>query len=310
MIYLYIVLGIIGGLLLLFLLGLFVIYHGSFYTPHKNQNDDFALTPATEILGINYDIIKLIQAILDVPYVDAYIKSFDHKRLHARVYKNKKSKKVVIMCHGYRGTGIRDFSGAGKYIIDKGYNVILIDERGHGESKGHSITFGVREHKDVLSWVNYAYEEFGQDIELILMGISMGAASVLFAAEHLPKPAKIIADCPYSTPKEIINETIQTTLKLNPRIMFPIANLSLIIFGHTSLNQLDASKSVKNSKCKVMIIHGDKDTIVPHQFSERIYYENEDKVRYELFPNTDHGVSFVTDTKRYKRILDEFLEDK
>ena len=309
MIWLWIILGILGGLLLLFFLALFVIYHGSFYTPHKNQNDDFALTPATEILGINYMIMKLIQSLLDVPYEDAYIKSFDRTKLHARVYKNKKSKKVIILCHGYRGTGIRDFSGAGKYIIDKGFNVVLIDERGHGESKGHSITFGVREHRDILKWVDYVLEEFGKDIELYLGGISMGAASVLFVAEHLPVPAKIIADCPYSTPKEIIDETIQTTLKLNPKIFYPLANLSLIIFGHTSLNHLDASKSVKNSKCKFLIIHGNKDTVVPHQFSERIYYENEDKVRYELFPDTDHGVSFVTDMPRYKKLLDEFLDD-
>ena len=308
MIGLYIALGVIGLFLILFFIGLFVIYHGSFYTPHKGQDNHFYLTQATIDLGIDGDIIKLINSLLEVPYEDAYIKSFDHKKLHANIYKNPKSKKVMIMCHGYRGTNIRDFSGAGRYVIDKGFNVILIDERGHGKSKGHSITFGVREYKDVLSWVDYAYQTFGEDIELYLAGISMGAASVLFAAEHLKKPAKIIADCPFSTPKEIIVETIKTTLKLNPKIFWPITNLSLILFGHTSLNQLDASRSVKNSNSKFLIIHGEDDTVVPYKLSYRIYEENKDKVKYELFPKTNHGVSFVTDMPRYKKLLDEFLK--
>lgn len=306
MLWLYILLGILGGLLLIFFIILAFLHHGTFYSPLKGQNDNFLLTQSTKDLGIDKLVFGLINSLLEVPYEDAYIKSFDKLKLHARVYENKESNKLVIMFHGYRGTAVRDFSGGAKLMIDQGYNVILVDQRAHGESEGHNITFGNREKKDVLSWIEYGQNRFGKDKELILVGISMGAATLLFASKYIQTPAKLICDCPYTTEKEIIKVSIKK-MKLPQTIFYPIVNLSSILFSHASLNKDDAHKNVKECHHKILIIHGDKDTIVPYQYSYNLYLENKDKIQYELFPNTEHGVSFVTDTERYKKIVIDFI---
>ncbi len=305
---LYISLGVIALIIIILLAVFAYLHHGIFYSPLKGQNNDYQLTKSTQFLGIEEEINNLIKTLVDTPYEDVYVKSFDHLKLHGRYYENKNSHKVIIMFHGYRGTSRRDFSGAAMYLINKGLNVLLVDERGHGESQGHNITFGKREKKDVLSWINYIKERYHDNVEISLAGISMGAATILFAAQYIKEPMKLLCDCPYSTEKEIISETIKK-LKLNVKFFYPIVNLVSIIYSRTSLNGDDASKSVKNSNHKVLIIHGDSDTIVPYQFSQRIYLENKEKVRYELFPNTEHGVSYVTDTPRYQKILDDFLAD-
>lgn len=307
MIALWIVLGVLGLLLIAFFVAIGFVHRIIFYTPIKGQNNDFQLTESTQFLGLTDIINTLITNLCNEPCEHVYTKSFDHKKLHARLYRNEKSNRVVIMFHGYRGTARRDFSGACMHMIKKGYNVILVDERGHGESEGHSITFGRREKRDVISWVSFAKKEFGNDFELVLVGISMGAATILYASKDLDRPAKLICDCPYTTGKEILCEFMKK-LKLPLWFFWPLTYMSSLIISRASLTKDDASKALKKSNCKALIIHGEKDSIVPYKLSYRVYLENKEKVRYELFPNTDHGVSFMTDTERYTRVVDEFLE--
>ena len=305
----WIVIGIIGVLILLFLIALFYVYWNTFYTPHKGQNNDFSLTSVTLRYASLETVYDLINTLLRVPYRDVYIKSYDHHRLHAREYLNTDSDTVAIMFHGYRGTACRDFSGGCKDMIDHGFNVLLVDERGHGLSKGHSITFGVKEKKDAKSWIEFAKKEFGEDKRIILVGISMGGATVLLASDLLKEGDKVIADCPYTTPKEIIKETLKSTLHMNPTIFYPVANLSSIIFGHANLSKDDANEHIKRSKAKFLIIHGDTDSIVPHKYSLRVYNENKEKIRYELFEGAEHGVSYIADKERYQRVVNEFLNN-
>lgn len=306
---LYIILGVVGGIIVILFFGLLVVYHGTFYTPLKGQNNDFVFTEEIEKYCDMETVHMMVKRMVEYPHEDAYITSYDHLKLHARIYRNN-SDTVVIMFHGYRGTSCRDFSGGAYEMIQLGYNVILVDERGHKESKGHSITFGVKEKRDVENWIIYAKKTFGEDKRIILVGISMGGATVLLASDLLKQGDKVIADCPYTTPKEVISNTLQNNLKMNPKIFYPIANLVSIIFGHANLNKDDAEEHVKNSKAKIMIIHGEEDTIVPYKFSKRIADLHKDKVRYELFPKAEHGISYLVDNARYKRIIDEFLNDK
>ena len=299
-----IVLSIIGGLLIILLIGLFGLYMYSFYSPKKGQSDDYNLSaPLYEEMR---DQVKpLIDKIKSIPYEDAYITSFDKLKLHARVYENKESKKVAVLCHGYRGTPYRDFSGGAVEVLNLGYNVVLIDERAHGQSKGHSITFGVRELKDAIDWVKYARNRFGEDIELVLIGISMGGNIVLTASDKIGR-AKIIADCPFSSPKIMLRQSVKD-LGLPVGIFYPLINLASIIFAHTNLNKVSAYDSIKNTTNEILIIHGDSDMVVPHFISEDLYKTYPDKIQYELFKGANHGMSYLVDKPRYQKIIREFL---
>lgn len=149
----------------------------------------------------------MIRDTLSIPYEDVFITSFDGLRLHAKFYAASERKAPVqIMFHGYKSSAERDFCGGLREGIDGGFNVLLVDQRAHGESEGKYLTFGVNERFDCLSWASYAAERFGNDVKIYLYGISMGAATVLMAsALPLPKSVSgIVADCGYTSPKDII----------------------------------------------------------------------------------------------------------
>ena len=306
MLALYIILGVVGFLSLAFFITLFVLYHTLFYSPIGDQNNDFKLYDSPQFAGKEDYVVGLITQLSNKKYEDIYVESFDKLKLHAKLYRSNKTNKVAICFHGYRGTAIRDFSGGACELMSFGITVILIDERAHGKSEGHTTTFGKRERQDVVSWANKAKEILGDNIEIILVGISLGGATVLFSSELTDDNIKIIADSPYSTIEEILSDGIRK-LKLPVKLFLPIINLSMIIFGHTNLMGLDASKSIKNSNHKVLIIHGNKDSVVNYEFSQRVYLENKDKVQYEIFDGADHGLSYIMDDDRYRRIIKKFI---
>jgi pimeloyl-ACP methyl ester carboxylesterase len=114
-------------------------------------------------------------------------------------------KGTILLAHGYRSCKMVDFSLAFEMYHAVGMNILVPDQRAHGKSEGKYITFGVKESRDMLSWVNYHNKTFG-DIPLILSGLSMGASTMLYLADaDLPENVKgIIADCGFTSPKEII----------------------------------------------------------------------------------------------------------
>lgn len=283
------------------------MYRLIFFSPRKGQINDSTLVGSKNFNNYSEQMKDNILSFMNKPYEDVYITSFDKLKLHARMFDNKESKKIAILLHGYKGTVYRDFNSISKILFEEGYKVLAVDERAHGLSKGHVITFGVRESKDLLSWLNYVKERFINH-EILLVGVSMGGHTVLNVSDKISKDIKIIADCPYSSPKEILVSTIKS-VHLPVFIFYPLLNLTSHIFAHESLNKTSAYNSIKNSDNKILIMHGDKDKVIPYTISKELAVTYPHKIRYELFKNADHDASALVDFDRYQRVVKEFLDN-
>ena len=62
-----------------------------------------------------------------------------------------------------------------------GYNILVLDQRGHGLSDGEINTCGFEEGKDLANWINYLKENLNVK-SVVLHGICIGSASSLYAA--------------------------------------------------------------------------------------------------------------------------------
>ena len=156
--------------------------------------------------------------------------------------------------------------------------------------------------------MEYAVDRFGDGVKIILYGVSMGGATVLLASElELPKNVKgIIADCPYSAPIDIILH-VGKKMSLPGWLIRPFAILGAKIFGGFDLTETDAKKAVKNAMVPILIIHGEADGFVPHEMSD-IVEQNPTLVTRHTFPGADHGISYLVDTPRYRKLVTEFME--
>jgi pimeloyl-ACP methyl ester carboxylesterase len=176
------------------------------------------------------------------------------------------------MFHGYRGTSEKDLSGGIQRCRKLGHSAFIVDQRCSRESEGDVITFGIKEHRDCLSWVAFMVEHFGPDVRIILCGISMGAATVMTAA-GCPLPQNVVgvlADCGFTSAEEIIKR-VAGLMKMPPNLSYPFVRLGARIFGGFDLNADSALEAAKRCKLPLMLVHGEEDDFVPCEMSRRIY---------------------------------------
>ncbi|NLB48421.1 MAG: alpha/beta hydrolase [Erysipelotrichia bacterium] len=301
-----IIIIILLPIIVLFFIIIFILYVLIFYSPLPRQMNDERFRHLAVNRGYEARFIKMVTALTKIPYEDVYITAFDDLELYAKVYKKPHCQQEAILCHGYRAMGYRDFAGITKDLLAKNISVVMIDHRAHGKSEGRSLTLGVREVKDVLKWIEYVKKTFGKK-QLILMGFSMGAATVLNCADKVEDDTLIFADSPYSHPKELL-QTIIKNIFLPVAIFYPLINLAAIIFARTSMNKLNAYEAIKKSKCRILINHGTKDSVVPQKLSQKLAKAYPDKIRYEVFTDADHGLSYLRDFKRYQKLVLDFIK--
>ncbi len=283
------------------------IYLYAFYSPRGKQNDDHHVLVPMDTPEMYERSIRMIDRMNERPFESVSVTSFDGLRLNGRYYRVRDGAPLAILCHGYRGTPSRDFCGGADACISMGLNVLLIEERAHCTSEGHTTTFGVKERYDVLTWTRYAVRRFGPDVKILLGGISMGGGTVLMAsALDLPENVRgILADCPFTSPAAIIR-SFGEKAGLPMKLAYPMAALSARLWGGFSLTAADAAEAVKSAKVPILLIHGEADGLVPCEMSRLIAEANPRLTERHTFPGADHGLSYMVDTARYRKIVEDF----
>lgn len=288
--------------------GAWYAYRVAFYSPPRTGE----LKP--NVKGPQYDpyrkeMSRIYHQLADRPCQYVSITSYDGLTLSGRYYHVKDGAPLDIGFHGYRSSPMTDFSGGSELSFEMEHNLLLVDQRAHGKSEGRTIAFGVQERQDLLKWVNYAVERFGADVKILLYGVSMGGATVLMASE-LPLPPNvkgIVADCPFASPIDVILH-VGKDMPVPDWLIRPFAILGAKIFGGFDLTEADARESVRHTTVPILIIHGEADHYVPCELSD-IAASNPDMVTRYTFPEADHGICYLVDTPRYKKIVSAFVRN-
>ena len=302
-----IVIIIAAVLLFLIIAAVYSVYRMAFYSPRGNQNDIHNL-PTGEQYDREVDRMRgMVDKLAVIPFEEVSIMSHDGLRLKGMYYHTRDGAPLDIGFHGYRSTAIRDFCGGAVMGMEAGHNVLLVKQRGCCDSEGHTISFGVKEQRDCLSWINYAIERFGRDTQIALYGVSMGAATVLCASGlELPDNVKgVIADSPFSSPIDII-QTVAADMGIPKAVVRPLATVAARIFGGFDLHGASAVEAVKNAKVPILIIHGEDDRFVPCDMGKAIHNACPKGAELVTFPDAGHAISYLADEARYRSIINGF----
>ena len=283
-------------------------YTVAFYSPKNRKEDIFDIPKGKQYEAGKPFMISLIQEMEKLPFEAVEITAPDGTKLCGRYYHVRDEAPLQIQFHGYRGTAYRDFCGGNKLAREKGHNTLVIDQRAHGKSGGTAITFGIRERQDCLAWIDYALKRFGKDVQILLSGVSMGAATVLMACEYpLPKNIKgVIADSPFSSPEAIIRKVCKE-MGYPPKLALPFLRLGARLFGGFKLDG-SAVEAVKKANVPILLIHGEADLFVPCEMSREIYAANPEKITLVTFADAGHGISFIGYPQDYAQTVDRFID--
>lgn len=303
MIVVWIALGVAAAVLI----AAYVCYRIAFYVDKRQLQNPREMLPGEQYAVLKDRILPLVDEAVAIPYEDVWIPSADGFRLHGRYYETAAGAPVEVQVHGYKSIAIRDFAGGLQHALAAGHNVLLIDQRAHGQSEGRCLTFGILEREDVRLWARYLCDRFGEDVNIVLVGVSMGAASVMMAAElDLPQNVKgIVADSGYTSPKEIICKDIRSR-GLPPAVFYPLLRLGAWLYGRFHLEQCSAPSALSNATVPVLFLHGEDDRFVPCEMSRRCYDACVTEKKLVTVADAGHGLEFLVDNAAYTAALTEF----
>ena len=286
-----------------------ILFRLAFYVPKPKSGEHPEVPlPNNEVYAPYKELMDgWVREVLQMPHRHFTITSFDGLTLHGNYYEYAPGAPMELMFHGYRGSALRDLSGGVARCFALKRNCLIVDQRCAGKSEGEVITFGVKEHRDCLSWLDFTIKEF-PDAKIILTGISMGAATVLMAAGR-PLPSNVIgvlADCGYTSAEAIIKAIIHK-LKLPAPLLYPFVKRAAKIYGHFNLEESNPIEAVKHCQVPVIFFHGEADTFVPCYMSQENYDACTSRKAFYTVPGAGHGLSFPAQQDLYIQQLGEFF---
>lgn len=219
------------------------------------------------------------------------------------------SANTVILAHGYNGTA-KDMGEYARFFHeDLAYNVLMPDARGSGASEGDYIGLGWPDRRDYLQWISWAVARVGPNARIVLLGVSMGGATVLMASgEELPSNVKaIVEDCGYTSVDDEFSYLVKGMFNGIPALFLPGASQLTKKKAGYSFKEASALNQVRKSRTPVLFIHGDADQFVPYAMALRLYAACPAEKELFIVHGAGHAESFIVDPKGYTDHLTSFL---
>ena len=219
------------------------------------------------------------------------------------------AKRTVLLCHGWKGSWQENMVVFGPFLQAQQCNLLFMEQRGHGESEGKYLGFGVLERYDCLGWVRWMQEHTPSDLPIYLMGGSLGAATVLMTS-GFDLPAQIhgiIADCGFVSPEEQIGQTLKAWWHLPRQPFLFIADRIARRKAGFSFWEYSTLKAMETNTKPILFIHGMEDRFVPTEGTLKNY--NACRAEKELFlvEGARHMQSYLLATAEYQERLNRFF---
>jgi uncharacterized protein len=245
-----------------------------------------------------------------IQYSDIAFPSSDGLTMRGWWLEGSQENSVIIMVHGVdanRADPSVKMLEIASQLVSHGYNVMMFDLRGHGESDGSHVSAGYFEKRDVLGAVNYSHQK--GKTEIGILSYSMGAASSLMAAAETQDIQAVVADSSYADLEEIIN------YQFSIRSSLPGFFIPLILFMNKAMYGIDFPsvkpvESIKNIAIPVFIIVGGQDDTVSTDQAQREYEASRNpQSQLWIVPEAKHTQSYVSRPQEYIGKVESFFDE-
>ncbi len=215
---------------------------------------------------------------------------------------------AVLACHGV-GANRGDILHMVDAFRRSGFQVLVFDFRGHGESDGHTVTYGHFEKYDVLGAWDYLRSRSDVDrSKLLAFGVSMGGSAMLLALPELEGARAAVADSAFAELE---------TMALHQYRFFPgpIARAfakATAFFGWVEtgirLSEVSPLRALERTRVPIFFIHGTDDSIVPVENSRRLHDAYSGPKKLWIEPGAGHGGTIIEAPVQYGKEVREFFE--
>ncbi len=243
-------------------------------------------------------------AVLDLAYENVTFPSLDKNlTLHGWFLPGTDNEPVIIMVHGNGqnrddpSIGTLDIAGQ---LVKHGYNVLMFDLRGYGESDGSTVSGGYYEKRDVEGAVDFVKQRGFEHIGVL--GFSLGAVSTLLAAAEDNDIDAVVSDSSFADLNDIMGPEFHKRTKAPEIFLHPILFMIKIMYGvdFAAIRPINVVPEI--TPRPIFFIHGEADETIPVAHAYRLYQASQNPLN-ELWvvPGAGH-------TKSFKLYPEEYIE--
>jgi len=225
--------------------------------------------------------------------------------------KNANSNKVLLLVHGMGTSRTKEFGGKfpefAAAMGKQGFNILMIDLRGHGKSGDGRFTFGLVERNDVLAAIAWLNQKGFKANQIGVLGVSSGGASAMGAvAENPSAVGALVTNGMFAEVYPIIKQEWQSSSGLPDFFLPSTLAIAHLITGY----DLGASKPVEEIKRlsdrPIFIIHSELEYFIP--ISNALALTSADP-NAEFWKTTvkEHARNYNADPKEYVKRVTEFF---
>lgn len=184
-------------------------------------------------------------------------------------------------------------------LTHRGYHVLMIELRGHGQSGPARYAFGLHERRDVLGAVDWLTTSQGIPPGSIgVLGISMGAAASIGAARRDPAIGAVVADSGFAEVSSLADRHWKAASGL-PQIVLPTTKLAAKLLFDVDLDRARPVDEVRELRTPLLLIHDRDDPFTPAFHSRLMADAAQGKAELWDVPCGGHAEAYVVAPKPY-----------
>jgi uncharacterized protein len=220
-----------------------------------------------------------------------------------------KNDQVIAFVHGGFQNRIDnnvDTGDLARTLVEKGYNILLFDLRGRGESEGQGISMSFID-EDLGGVVDYLkLRGFATD-DICLMGFCSGAEMACVYGSRNEVGSLILDGCFIDDGTMVVRQAQYIHLPgLVARIFIPGGTF----FTHAlyGFHRIDAISVVHDVKCPILFIHEENDPFTTMEETERLFsLATNPANRIWEASGAIHSQGFIVHPQEYIQVVDYFL---
>ncbi len=184
----------------------------------------------------------------DYPFEELFLKTDEDVTINALHYKVENPKGVILYFHGNAGDLSR-WGIVAEYFVSQNYDVLIMDYRGYGKSKGKLSEQGF--YDDAEFCYNYLLDSYSEE-EIVIYGRSLGTGIATYlASKHQPK--QLILETPYYSILDVAKHR------------FPVFPVTAVLRYKFPSNEF-----ITTVNCPITMFHGTDDRVIPYSSAQKL----------------------------------------
>lgn len=269
----------------------------------KNKDEAFKYLDGKRIL--DKDIYN------EVNIEEQFIESVDGLKLKGFLIDEfKESNKYLILIHGYSANHHVHMPFV-RMFLKEGFNILLVDERNHGESDGDYPSYGYFESMDIDRWIEFL-EKRNKDKKLFLglHGQSMGGATALICGSRNDKVDFIIDDCGYSSGREVIKSEFGKKRYVPFAPVYAVLKYKIRKRCGFDIDKVLPIVDICRRDVPILFIHGDEDELVPCEMAKEMFRRRNNAMdKLLIVEGAKHMECYGKKKEGYEDMVRDFLKN-